>query len=295
MSLNRASQSPEGRGKLNISERYQESGNYLSEGAFFQSLRRHLYLNWMWKRLGVDFRCLVLISVTLLDLKNLAPLHMTGLSRFVEVYAIVRLKHSSTKIIPSTTEAMNTKSNKIHHVTPRSRTLDSQLTEPCRVDHSHQHSVEIRNTNPPRTGLSGEPLSSEPSPSYVALSSASRQHGFPWGSHVRFRIPLPDEILQNWSQGLGTYTKGPPSILYIGVYQKRPMIGDAHLGDIEVPLNRLSEDAPLEDWLPLHHDHSNNRNSGATAGLAAVSGANQQWFLSFRAEMNILRGTIDNT
>jgi hypothetical protein len=27
---------------------------------------------------------------------------------------------------------------------------------------------------------------------------------------------------------------GPPAVLYVGVYQKRPLIGDLHLGDVTV-------------------------------------------------------------
>ena len=44
--------------------------------------------------------------------------------------------------------------------------------------------------------------------------------GSPWGSHVAFRVPLPDEVTANHRRGLPTLTKGPPRVLYVGVYQK---------------------------------------------------------------------------
>ena len=278
------------------------------EDAFVFTLRRHLCLNWMWQRLGLGFRCLAVLPVTLLDLKNLAPSHMTGISRLVEVYAVVRLKHASAAYSSSSSSSGDGVTG--NYVTPRSRTLDSQLTEPCRIDRSQQQAAAIGTTRPSDRATNSSAASSMHSGSRhsgggsyggsggggsnnVNVAYDSRIMGSPWGSHVQFRLPLPDEVMTNRQQGLGTYTRGPPQVLYIGVYQKRPMIGDAHLGDIEVSLSSLSEATPLEQWLPLRHSAASANAGGAAAGLAAVSGANQQWFLHFRAAMSIIRVAKD--
>ncbi len=40
--------------------------------AFTRCLLRHLCINATWRRLGLDFRCLAVVPVTLLDLKNVS-------------------------------------------------------------------------------------------------------------------------------------------------------------------------------------------------------------------------------
>merc|ERR1711965_901190 len=109
----------------------------------------------MWLRLGLGFRCLAVVSVTLLDLKNLAPSHMIGISRLVEVYAVVRLKHASKAYSFSPSRESGGGGGgggdggyESHYVTPRSRTLDSQLTDPCRIDRSQQQVAAIGSVRP---------------------------------------------------------------------------------------------------------------------------------------------------
>ena len=65
---------------------------------------------------------------------------------------------------------------------------------------------------------------------YDSSSQAS-----PWGCHVRFRIPLPDHLHElnvhhNNHASLAACTKGPPQLVYVGVYQRRPVLGDLHIG-----------------------------------------------------------------
>mmetsp|Transcript_7687 Transcript_7687/g.14007 ORF Transcript_7687/g.14007 Transcript_7687/m.14007 type:complete len:145 (-) Transcript_7687:66-500(-) len=114
----------------------------------------------------------------------------------------------------------------------------------------------------------------------------------PWGSHVRFRVPLPDQasglptpssrggrFMNNGGGHSGgaaggttvAFTKGPPQMIYVGVYQKRPMVGDAHLGDLEVPLSALTDTTPLEQWLPLRR-----------------GGQGGSWFLHLRATLRFV-------
>ena len=52
---------------------------------------------------------------------------------------------------------------------------------------------------------------------------------------------------------------------------QRPLLGDLHLGDAEIPLANLSPTAPLEHWLPLHRTIAAT-SAASSAASAAVDG-----------------------
>jgi hypothetical protein len=197
-----------------IISRHEASHESRGNDVFTTNLMNHLRINKMWNRIGLDLRSVAVVSVTLIDLKNLSSSPMANLNRLLEVYAIVRLKSS-----------LDTYSSS------RSRTIDSTVTEPCRVDHTS-------------------------SPAQWVQSSTNRTAS-PWGSHVAFRVPLPDEIT-NQSANVYTFTKGPPTTVHIDVYHKRLMIGDVYLGEAQVPLASLSPSSVLEQWLPLTRSGENH-------------------------------------
>jgi len=180
---------------------------------FTTHLLNHMRINKMWRRAGLAMRSVAVVSITLVDLKNLSSSPMANLNKLLEVYAIVRLKSS-----------LDTYSN------ARSRTIDSTVTEPCRVDHTSSPSQWVQS--------SGRTVS-------------------PWGSHVAFRIPLPDEVT-NQSVGVFTLTKGPPTTVHVDIYHKRPVIGDIYLGEAQIPLGTLSPSSALEQWLPLVRSGENH-------------------------------------
>uniref|UniRef100_A0A7S2BZT7 Uncharacterized protein n=1 Tax=Octactis speculum TaxID=3111310 RepID=A0A7S2BZT7_9STRA len=212
----------------------------LTEEPFTKSLQKQLQLNAVWKFLGLNHRCVAVMGVTLIDLKNLSP--SMSWNR-IEVYAILRLKHRSS----SSTAAL----------TPKTRTMDSHLTQPCRLEHR------------------------EETPNDSGAFDARRP--CPWGTYVRFRVPLPDDVsgLANVSQKKGArgsgsvlaLTKGPPQMLHVGVYQKRPIVGDLQLGSLEVPLSALTSSTPLQQWLPLQRSGTGERNA---------------WFLHLRVTLRFV-------
>ena len=77
-----------------------------------------------------------------------------------------------------------------------------------------------------------------------------------WGSLVRFRFPLPEDVdcdgvsLDGDREAL---FKGPPSTLQISVYEKKFM-SDITLGGADVKLDALATGGQLEEWVPLRSD-----------------------------------------
>ena len=84
--------------------------------------------------------------------------------------------------------------------------------------------------------------------------------GASWGVGASFRFALPDEALPGHAAGRPRLpTRGPPQVAHVCVYQRSTgafaALGlaaqETYLGDVEVPLARLTDDAPLTEWLPL--------------------------------------------
>ena len=97
--------------------------------------------------------------------------------------------------------------------------------------------------------------------------------GATWGAAAAFRFALPDEALPPSTVRLPT--RGPPTVAYVCVYRREKhalaALGmpaqDIYLGDVEVPLDNLTEDQPLVQWLPLN------------------GGKGQHWFLRVRVTL----------
>ena len=74
-----------------------------------------------------------------------------------------------------------------------------------------------------------------------------------WGSLVRFRFPLPEDVNCDGTSFDGdreALFKGPPSILQLSVYEKKFM-SDVKLGGADVKLDALANGAQTEEWVPL--------------------------------------------
>ena len=77
-----------------------------------------------------------------------------------------------------------------------------------------------------------------------------------WGSLVRFRFPLPEDVncdgvsLDGDREAL---FKGPPSMLQISVYEKKFM-SDITLGGADVKLDSLTTGGQIEEWVPLRSE-----------------------------------------
>eukprot|EP00566_Odontella_aurita_P036260 CAMPEP_0113586586 /NCGR_PEP_ID=MMETSP0015_2-20120614/34380_1 /TAXON_ID=2838 /ORGANISM="Odontella" /LENGTH=1137 /DNA_ID=CAMNT_0000492041 /DNA_START=15 /DNA_END=3428 /DNA_ORIENTATION=- /assembly_acc=CAM_ASM_000160 len=78
-----------------------------------------------------------------------------------------------------------------------------------------------------------------------------------WGSLVRFRFPLPEDVNCDGVSFDGdkeALFKGAPSVLQISVYEKKFM-SDSTLGGADVKLDALSSGGQLEEWVPLRAPH----------------------------------------
>eukprot|EP00557_Chaetoceros_sp_GSL56_P000287 CAMPEP_0176502390 /NCGR_PEP_ID=MMETSP0200_2-20121128/14724_1 /TAXON_ID=947934 /ORGANISM="Chaetoceros sp., Strain GSL56" /LENGTH=3205 /DNA_ID=CAMNT_0017901451 /DNA_START=45 /DNA_END=9663 /DNA_ORIENTATION=+ len=74
-----------------------------------------------------------------------------------------------------------------------------------------------------------------------------------WGSVVRFRFPLPEEVNcdgVSFDSDREALFKGPPSVLQISVYEKKFM-SHSCLGGADVCLDSLSTSGQVEEWVPL--------------------------------------------
>mmetsp|Transcript_7519 Transcript_7519/g.10824 ORF Transcript_7519/g.10824 Transcript_7519/m.10824 type:complete len:753 (-) Transcript_7519:76-2334(-) len=74
-----------------------------------------------------------------------------------------------------------------------------------------------------------------------------------WGSLVRFRFPLPEDVNCDGvsiDEDREALFKGPPSILQLAVYEKKFM-SDILLGGADVKLDGLKNNGQLEEWVPL--------------------------------------------
>ena len=185
-------------GDLQMSE-----GTVTEPTPFFNSIRKHLYRNDLFRRLHMPQRFVALVQVELLDLKNLNAPSGTAIS----VYALLRLKRPGS-------------SAPLSH---KARTLDSSSTPPVKIG-------KISHTGP------NAPAS--------------------WGSLVRFRFPLPEDVN---CDGISldvdreALFKGPPSMLQILVYEKKFM-SDISLGGADVRLDALATGGQIEEWVPLRSE-----------------------------------------
>ena len=74
-----------------------------------------------------------------------------------------------------------------------------------------------------------------------------------WGSVVRFRFPLPEDVNcdgVSFDSDREALFKGAPSVLQISVYEKKFMTNSV-LGGADVNLDGLSTSGQLEEWVPL--------------------------------------------
>jgi hypothetical protein len=74
-----------------------------------------------------------------------------------------------------------------------------------------------------------------------------------WGSLVRFRFPLPEDVNcdgTSFDEDREALFKGPPSMLQLSVYEKKFM-SDIKLGGADVKLDALANGGQMEEWVPL--------------------------------------------
>ena len=71
-----------------------------------------------------------------------------------------------------------------------------------------------------------------------------------WGSSANFRFPLPEGVsgstLKSFSSSRDKLFKGPPTVLCMNVYEKRRIIGDCLLGNLEIDLEGVGGN--WENW-----------------------------------------------
>lgn len=74
-----------------------------------------------------------------------------------------------------------------------------------------------------------------------------------WGSVVRFRFPLPEEVNcdgTSFDTDREALFRGPPTVLQLSVYEKKFM-SDTLLGSADIKLDGLTCADQLEEWVPL--------------------------------------------
>lgn len=79
-----------------------------------------------------------------------------------------------------------------------------------------------------------------------------------WGSLVRFRFPLPEDVNcdgVSYDSDREALFKGAPCVLQISVYEKKFM-NDLALGGADIKLDALSDGGQLEEWVPLRSQKS---------------------------------------
>ena len=163
------------------------------------SIRQHLYGNYLFRRLELPQRFLALLQVELLDLKNVtSPSGSSSLTAF----ALLRLKRQGS------TAPLN----------HRARSLDSACTQARKI-----------------------------------TKSSGQNAPASWGSLVRFRFPLPEDVNcegKSWDVDRESLFKGPPTCLQITVYEKKFM-SEVELGGADVNLDSLGSGGQIEEWVPL--------------------------------------------
>lgn len=69
-------------------------------------------------------------------------------------------------------------------------------------------------------------------------------------------------------------------VLHVWIYEKRTIMADSLVGDVEVPLNPLTEEDFMDHWLPLrtpsHHHGPNHR--GTTWYATLITSCQQSSF-----------------
>jgi hypothetical protein len=77
-----------------------------------------------------------------------------------------------------------------------------------------------------------------------------------WGSVVRFRFPLPEDISVDGTskdKDRESLFRGPPSFLQVSVYERK-LLADHSLGAADVSMDGLWAGGQLEEWVPLRSD-----------------------------------------
>jgi hypothetical protein len=176
-----------------------KNGFLMEPSPYDNSIRQHLYGNYLFRRLELPQRFLALVQVELLDLKNVTS--PSGASSLT-AYALLRLKRQGS-------------SAPLNH---KARSLDSACTQARKISKSS-------GPNAPAS----------------------------WGSLVRFRFPLPEDVNcegRSFDKDREALFKGPPTCLQITVYEKKFM-SDVELGGADVNLESLGSGSQIEEWVPL--------------------------------------------
>jgi hypothetical protein len=77
-----------------------------------------------------------------------------------------------------------------------------------------------------------------------------------WGSVVRFRFPLPEDVSVDGAspdKDREILFRGPPSFLQVSVYEKKLLV-DHSLGAADVSMDGLWAGGQLEEWVPLRSE-----------------------------------------
>jgi hypothetical protein len=74
-----------------------------------------------------------------------------------------------------------------------------------------------------------------------------------WGSVVRFRFPLPEDVAvdgTSYDKARESLFRGPPLVLQMSVYEKKLLV-DHSLGTADIGTDGLGAGGQLEEWVPL--------------------------------------------
>ena len=81
-----------------------------------------------------------------------------------------------------------------------------------------------------------------------------------WGSVVRFRFPLPEDVAvdgTSYDRDRESLFKGPPCVLQVSVYEKKLLV-DHSLGTADINTDGLGAGGQLEEWVPLRSEKRGN-------------------------------------
>ena len=240
---------------------------------FRARLRRYLYRNGLFRRAQMNHRFTALVQVDLVALENLTDSLAGGGGQHHKSHA----RQQPGAAVPNANARAVLR---LKHCKPPGGGASPPLSEKL------------------RTRDSAVACASRHTPAQAAAHS--ERSDVDWGVSAAFRFALPDEALPeplNFAGGTSSAgttggsasslgggvrrmpTRGPPQVVHVCVYQRvaNPIFGalgmaptEIFLGDVEVPLEALTDDEPLMQWLPLR---------GATANT---------WFVHIRICLRFL-------
>jgi hypothetical protein len=242
-------------------------------------MSRNLYRNSLFTRFGLPYRNVAQYTIDIHGLKEVgsgkdhtfAPMTST-----IDVYAVVRLVKGKRSSMSSAVPGHNSSNN-----------LGANTS---------------KSTNSGRTQLDGTAVTLTRKASLIASNSKNMNSAvnnnsseYSWRDQVVFRHALPHGLVSlfqhqdNHHQANGYETHSlymePPNFLQLSVYE-RTFFTDTKLGDIDLPLSSVTDEAAFKEWLPLSPDSSSTH---------SAKGANiSTWFVNFKVELKFVLMTLQD-